>query len=527
MLVKKKRKILLLSSSSSTQKSTTSPVPLQLAVKKPPVKLRLVGKAEAPVPLKLAVTGSARNPGRKRKALMPDAASEYKEDFEAQDNSKRLMKGPPKFEPKYKSLNNPKIKNKGRSSAKVPISLQPSLSFIDKLERSLEVKERLFESDGENYGALDNELGDGEEEFDPMEVLRKAAIDKAQQSGMKLEPGFESLIKVEPIDYGNLDNFEDLGSDEEDLLNASESKPCKRPRKRKAEKISRLSEEDEQMTDDPSAPSRGKKEIKYEDYEGKISMTSMTLDAYIVSKSKEHVKIESIDDAELTVAKKRSDRHIYACAFCPFSNFKREWLSHLRKSHTNRGLIFCSFNSTCNLPFTCKDALDKHVLTEHQDKHTCKVCQKTFKHPYMLREHMPSHLDEDDEEKKRHVCSFCGKKFQTKRGLKSHEAHYHTKQLDHKCDWDGCDRAYFTANELVIHKRSHTGEQPFVCSYCGTGFVKKTGLNQHERAVHLGVYDKEVRLVLNYFSTVRLLPEIISISQTYFEIKLLMQVTML
>ena len=465
MLLKKKKKLILSSTAAAAHQPAV--VPLQLAAKKSPVKLKLAARSLAPVPLKIAAASKRR--------------TSYDQDSDNEDAAtKRKV---PKFEPKYKPLNNSGSSNKQKK--RIPLSLQPSHSFIDSLEKSYE-SSRLSGDDDYGQEYFDDESDDAPE-FDPMEVLRKAAIEKAQANGVKLEPGFEPEIKVEPINYDLDDDFDDDLLDEEEVLNPKrKEKRIVSPKKRKRKEK------------DFDVDTKGK---KYEDYKGEISMTAMTLEAYVVSKSSEVkkqniVKLEEIEDSfSSTAAKKRSDRHIYACSFCPFSNFKREWLLHLRKSHENRGLMFCSFNATCNLPFTCKDAMEKHVAVEHQDKHTCKVCGKTFKHPYMLKEHMPSHLDEDDDEKRQHICSYCGKKFQTKRGLKSHEAHYHTMQLEHKCDWEGCERAYFTANELVIHKRSHTGEQPFVCSYCGTGFVKKTGLNQHERAVHLGVYDKEVSFV--------------------------------
>ncbi len=48
----------------------------------------------------------------------------------------------------------------------------------------------------------------------------------------------------------------------------------------------------------------------------------------------------------------------------------------------------------------------------------------------------------------------------------------------------GCDKKFFSSTELVIHIRNHTGERPFVCSYCGDAFISKSTLSTHEKSIH-------------------------------------------
>ncbi len=81
--------------------------------------------------------------------------------------------------------------------------------------------------------------------------------------------------------------------------------------------------------------------------------------------------------------------------------------------------------------------------------------------------------------------------YRTRSGWRAHEAYNHTKQLDFKCDFEGCDKAFFQESELTIHKRKHTGEQPFTCSYCGNRYISAHTLAQHEKAAHL---ETEVRM---------------------------------
>lgn len=76
-------------------------------------------------------------------------------------------------------------------------------------------------------------------------------------------------------------------------------------------------------------------------------------------------------------------------------------------------------------------------------------------------------------------------RYRTRTGWRAHEAYVHTKQLNFKCDEPGCDKAYLCENDLVVHKRKHSGELPFTCSYCGNRYISAHSLAQHEKAAHL------------------------------------------
>ena len=82
-------------------------------------------------------------------------------------------------------------------------------------------------------------------------------------------------------------------------------------------------------------------------------------------------------------------------------------------------------------------------------------------------------------------------RYRTRTGWRAHEAYVHTKQLNFKCDEPGCDKAYLCDSDLVIHKRKHSGELPFTCSYCGNRYISAHSLAQHEKAAHL---QTEVRI---------------------------------
>ena len=88
---------------------------------------------------------------------------------------------------------------------------------------------------------------------------------------------------------------------------------------------------------------------------------------------------------------------------------------------------------------------------------------------------------------------FC--RYRTRAGWKAHEAYVHTKQLDYHCDEKGCGKAFYSEQCLIIHKRKHSGELPYICSHCGNRYISAHTLAQHEKAKHL---ETEVSFMLNF-----------------------------
>ncbi|KAI5808661.1 hypothetical protein DFH27DRAFT_598290 [Peziza echinospora] len=111
-------------------------------------------------------------------------------------------------------------------------------------------------------------------------------------------------------------------------------------------------------------------------------------------------------------------------------------------------------------------------------------CDKIFNRPCRLTQHLNTHTGD-----RPFVCTYtdCGKSFFRNTHLRAHINSIHENLRTHHCTFPECTQSFTTAQHLKRHVSSHTSQHPHKCQTCEESFRKKTQLERHVRATHLGL----------------------------------------
>ncbi|OXA45341.1 Zinc finger protein 26 [Folsomia candida] len=256
-------------------------------------------------------------------------------------------------------------------------------------------------------------------------------------------------------------------------------------------------------------------------YEGQLDRHLVTHDPNTKVKCKICGKI-SKNPATLSahVSYMHTNRIQPACNICdkPFSN-----LAHLRRhidtvhSKKERPRSHCEFPG-CEKTYLDKDAMSKHVKTEHAEnaaRFPCSLCGKEFKSRGDLGHHISTHTTE-----KPFKCTTCWRSFALRKGLKTHE----NCQLSQRqvptakimnfgparvqvhssgtATWlrfaterhsrEHLRTTFIIRGSLQRHIRIvHGNQRNYRCSFCDKSFASASGLKRHVEARHT---DKKVKI---------------------------------
>nr|XP_056704669.1 zinc finger protein 367 [Euleptes europaea] len=86
-------------------------------------------------------------------------------------------------------------------------------------------------------------------------------------------------------------------------------------------------------------------------------------------------------------------------------------------------------------------------------------------------------ISEGEHSSSRIRCNVCNRVFPREKSLQAHKR-THTGERPYLCDYPECGKAFVQSGQLKTHQRLHTGEKPFVCSENGC-VSRFTHANRH------------------------------------------------
>uniref|UniRef100_A0A8D8KUJ2 Zinc finger protein 197 n=1 Tax=Culex pipiens TaxID=7175 RepID=A0A8D8KUJ2_CULPI len=158
------------------------------------------------------------------------------------------------------------------------------------------------------------------------------------------------------------------------------------------------------------------------------------------------------------------------CMTCERMYFSEQYLTdHFQNDHTN-GIE----QKPKRTIFYNKRPQEK--LNQLEYKFKCKDCPATFRFKASLKGHLQKFHNGV-----KFICEHCGASFNTKPALKSHEMYRHTNETAFQCEF--CVKRCHTKFDLAVHRRTHTNEKPFSCSYgsCDKSYKTQSALVKHIR----------------------------------------------
>lgn len=177
------------------------------------------------------------------------------------------------------------------------------------------------------------------------------------------------------------------------------------------------------------------------------------------------------------------------CGECPAYFEKRDQLLTHRKVHKLDTVYSCMH---CSMMFATEDELLVHTVSDVQPAKPKTDLKR--KHHQVAKQEVEVDIDDDTEDiatqagdgkgRSRYMCNICQKEYTYLHYLKQHLKKHKDNTLLHSCDV--CGHQFKLRQNLLAHKRIHTGEKPYVCKLCGKSFNQP-----YYMTVHMRIHQKE------------------------------------
>jgi len=127
--------------------------------------------------------------------------------------------------------------------------------------------------------------------------------------------------------------------------------------------------------------------------------------------------------------------------------------------------------------YEIENSNDKNTEDEKMDLHNDGSLSKPKEEPELTK-------NEPEDMLEMFVCEFCSKSCKNQKNLYMHIRQTHKKGNILNCDQ--CSYKTAAPGDMKNHKRTHTGERPYVCHICCKTFSTSSHLNRHIKGVHMG-----------------------------------------